>query len=213
MKAKKLAEGNLTRAELAATCGVSKSTIRRWEEKGKIKPRIDERGVHRFPVEDVRALIGDRPVKRLPQARTYLPTAANASGELAAEIFSHLDKGMHPVDIVQKVPVNPDVLEGLITRYLRWRKGAVLTGVQVAAMSKAMGVELVGPGIDFIRRVQEVMKYFRRPCVGCKRGRPRYCAGCVSAREERLREKRTEGLVEETRRDERADRAHEREGG
>jgi hypothetical protein len=185
----KQGEEDLTREELAKTCGVSKSTIRRWEKQGKVKPRINERGVHLFRLDDVRELVGDKPIKRLAQARTYVPSAANVDGDRAAEVFEVLDRRIHPVEIVRKLHIHPDVLDGFLSRWIRWRRAHVLTPDEVRLMTKAIGVRLVGPGIDFIAQVQKALKYFRRPCVSCNRGRPAYCSSCRREKEERLEEK------------------------
>lgn len=63
----------LTRAEMAKALGKSKTTIRRWEASGKLRPTVNEHGVHLFRVADAKALNGGAPVRALGQARAYVP--------------------------------------------------------------------------------------------------------------------------------------------
>ena len=46
----------LTRAELAKAIKKSKTTIRRWEDQGKLKPIMNERGVRLYRVSDVKSI-------------------------------------------------------------------------------------------------------------------------------------------------------------
>jgi hypothetical protein len=62
-------EGMLTRAEMSKALGMSKTTLRRWEDKGKLKPIVDPAGVHLFRKQDALALNGGK----LPDVNYELP--------------------------------------------------------------------------------------------------------------------------------------------
>lgn len=64
-------EGYVTRAELARAAKKGKTTIRRWEKEGKIKPIIGPGGVRLFRVEDVKRLTGVESIEPLARARAY----------------------------------------------------------------------------------------------------------------------------------------------
>ncbi|MCW5831681.1 MAG: MerR family transcriptional regulator [Labilithrix sp.] len=113
----------ITRGELCRAANVSKSTIRRWEEKGLLHPIIDEHGVRLFRVADVQALTGKKPVVHLPKARALVPSAATARGELAADVFERLDRGVEGADIVKELRVHPDVVSGFMARWEQLRGG------------------------------------------------------------------------------------------
>lgn len=97
----------LTRAEMCKARGISKTTLRRWEDAGKVKPVVGHRGFHLYRQEDARSANGGKPIERLLKARALVPSAANAGGELAAEIFDRLDRHIEPADIVKELRVHP----------------------------------------------------------------------------------------------------------
>jgi DNA-binding transcriptional MerR regulator len=45
-----------TRGEVCAALGIPKTTLRRWEVMGKVKPRRNERGIWLYTEADVRKL-------------------------------------------------------------------------------------------------------------------------------------------------------------
>lgn len=165
----------LTREELAQTCGVSKSTIRRWEEKGVVHPRVNERGVRLFDLDDCAAVIGDRPIVRLPQARTHVPSAANSGGDLAAAIFELLDAGKTPVAIVRELRAHPDVVDGFVAYWLHWRKAVIFTTTFVGKLARLLHIEPTRDPAELLRRIETVVG---GSCSTCKENRARFCRIC-----------------------------------
>ena len=73
-------------------------------------------------------------------ARPYVPSAADAGGDLAAKIYKLLDQGMQPLDIVGELRAHRDVVDGFADRWVRGRKAIVLTRGAVVAIAQAVGV-------------------------------------------------------------------------
>lgn len=191
----------LTRAEMAKALGKSKTTIRRWEASGKLRPTVNEHGVHLFRVADAKALNGGAPVRALGQARAYVPSAARVDGELAAEIFERLERRESPVHIVTACRVHPDVVEGMVVRWARLQKGIFVDGIQVRAILAALKLHRARDADDLVRRVQrhvereaKCMACHARPPTRCHAAMSGGCSACsrsTASRSKRTRRKTT----------------------
>ena len=175
----------LTRAELAKAIKKSKTTIRRWEDQGKLKPIINERGVRLYRVSDVKSIDASAVIEPLPQARAHVLTAAQASGDLAAEVFARLERGESAVKIVAELRVHPDVVDGLMKRWARFKRAIFLSREDIYAIEDALELRVreftAECLVDRIRRTAERLA----KCVRCKKERPYMCSTCVSDRIER----------------------------
>lgn len=179
----------LTRAEMSKTLGISKTTLRRWEDKGKLKPIVDPAGVHLFRKQDALALNGGKPIERLPKARALVPSAANAGGELAAEIYDRLDRQVHPVDIVKELRVHPDVVNGFASLWSTMRNVLMVPSDERVALERLLRMNGVGKGPDLVGNVKKALANARTPCRGCEESRPIYCKDCVNQHVARVKKK------------------------
>jgi hypothetical protein len=107
----------LGRAQAAQLLGVSKSTLRRMEGE-QLMPVVGPKNVRLFHEEQIRSLVVTR---RAEVASTH------PSGDLAADAFELFDAGLHPVDVVKKLRVEPSLIESLHQRWSAWRGMLVLS--------------------------------------------------------------------------------------
>jgi hypothetical protein len=74
--------------------------------------------VHFFDVAEVEAVFArNRAANRAPVA---------SDGEIAADVFTLLDDGVNPVDVVKRTRIAPDVVEHLQTQWARMRQALLL---------------------------------------------------------------------------------------
>ena len=185
MKKRRYGDDLYTRAELAKAIKKSKTTIRRWEDQGKLKPTINERGVRLYRASDITSIDASAVIEPLLQARAHVQTAAEAGGALSSEVFARLERGEGGVKIVTDLRVHPDVGEGLMKRWARFKRAIFLSREDIYAIEDALEMrvrELTAEClVDRIRRTAERMA----KCARCKKERPYICSTCVSARIER----------------------------
>jgi transcriptional regulator with XRE-family HTH domain len=182
MKRRLYGDDLLTRAELAKAIGKSKTTIRRWEAEGKLQPLVNERGVRLFRAADAKTINPQASAEALPQARAHVQTAAQADGDLAAEVFARLERGVGAVKIVTELRVTPDVVDGLLKRWARFREGIVLAREDVIALENNLGFRLRRLTAECF--VETSRKHAERlaKCMHCKKEEPRMCSSCVADR-------------------------------
>ncbi len=98
-----------TRREAASHLGVSVATVRRMEG-GRLHPVIDEQGVRRFAITEVRTLRVERFEDGSARHR--------GDGDVAAHVFELLRLGRDLRDIVITARVHPRVVRELYTEWL-----------------------------------------------------------------------------------------------
>ena len=98
-----------TRGEVAKHLGVSVSTIRRMEGRA-LHPAVDEQGVRRFEVAEVRAVYEERVHRPL--------TKRDSEGETASRVFELLKRGAGPREVVVSAKVHPRVVRELYAEWL-----------------------------------------------------------------------------------------------
>ena len=118
----------LRRTEAARLLDMSVSTLRRREGEV-LHPIVGENGVHLFDEAQVRS------VSITLRGREAIG-ALGGSGETAAEVFTLLDEGEHPVDIVKRLRLSPDVVTALHGQWARMRGGFVVTADEAAELSR-----------------------------------------------------------------------------
>lgn len=94
----------LKRSEAARLLGVS--TLRR-REGDVLKPLVGADGVHLFDEAEVRAVCVTL------RGRATLGALGPSAGDTAADVFTLLDDGVHPVEIVKRLHLTPDVVNAL----------------------------------------------------------------------------------------------------
>jgi hypothetical protein len=106
----------LKRSEAARLLGVSVSTLRR-REGDLVQPVVDARGVHRFVESELRA------VMVTVRHREAVERLGPSGGDVAAEVFTLLDEGAHPTEIVKRLRLVPDVVVALHEQWARMQGG------------------------------------------------------------------------------------------
>jgi hypothetical protein len=96
------------RAQAARLLGVSKSTLRRMEGEA-LTPVVGPKNVRLFHEEQIQSMVVTR--------RSEIRASTRVTGEIAATVFELFDESMHPVDVVKRLRLEPDLIEGL---YQRW---------------------------------------------------------------------------------------------
>ncbi len=124
---------------------------------------------------------------RLAKARALVPSAANANGDVAAEIFDRLDRAVHPVEIVKELRVHPDVVNGFVAQWAAMRKATSLTADEGRAVARALGVIGVLPGSQLEANIKRAIGRARSICRGCEENRATQCDECVTHRLRRIR--------------------------
>jgi hypothetical protein len=113
----------LKRREAAQVLEMSESTFRRRVEGKLLVPQIGADGIRRYPENLVRRLIVER--------RTAEPTADAYDGATAARVFDLLERGVHPVQVVQEAQIHPHAVAAIHGSFAELRDG-YLVPAQIA---------------------------------------------------------------------------------
>jgi hypothetical protein len=139
---------------------------------------------------ETRLTLAAEPVVRLQQAKPYVPSAANASGALAAEIFTRLDRGERVNKIVKELRVHPDVVLGIGSTWARVEKGLFLRSRHIIALANALRVRPTRDADELMDRLAHAVGELQRACCMCESRRPVYCFKCTRTRVEQARQAR-----------------------
>lgn len=173
-------DGFLTRAEMAKTLGIGKTTLCAWERAGKTRPIKNAKGHFLYPPEEVARLAGGKPIEHLPKARASVSSSAKADGEIAADVFDRLDRGMHVVDIVKELRVAPEAVEALVDHWARLRGIMLVTAEDRRALSSC-GVGAVVSGAELVEHVTRCVARAPAACRSCETSIAAFCQECVNA--------------------------------
>ena len=169
----------IKRAEAARLLGVSVSTLRR-REGAELKPIVDADGVHMFDESEVRS------VMVTVRHRQSVHALGASSGDVAAEVFTLLDAGMHPVEIVKQLRVAPDAVVALHEQWATMRGGFLVSAEQAVelrqlvrsrstATSAAVAFAQVDDRIDALTR----MRSGSAKCYACGTATASVCEACI----------------------------------
>lgn len=161
----------LKRRETARELGVSESTVRRMEG-ATLTPIVGADGVHRFREEQVR---------ELTIRRVHLGPADPSSynGALAAEVFSLLDDGLTPIEIVKRTKQDPRAIAALRVQYAALQGGFVVTSAdlsEIEALPWLMGSFPVESGAQLVENLRSSAP---DACTICKLHDPKVCPPCA----------------------------------
>lgn len=181
------------RAAAARLLGVSKSTLRRMEG-DRLTPVVGPKNVRLFREEEIQSMTVTR--------RSVLGLAPRATGEVAADVFELFDQSVHAVDVVKRLRLEPDLVEGLHQRWCKMRGLLVLSDASARALHRmlhdnpseprpANEAELLALAEKWVR--DESL----RRCEQCRNESAAFCRTC--ARAWGLRAARNHALVERTR--------------
>jgi hypothetical protein len=110
----------IKRSEAARMLGVSVSTLRR-REGNLVNPIIGPDGIRLFDEAEVRS------VSITVRQQQSISAIGPRGGDVAAEVFTLLDDGVHGVEIVKRLRLPPDVVVALQAQWAGMRGGFVVT--------------------------------------------------------------------------------------
>jgi hypothetical protein len=171
--------GNLLRrAEAARLLGVSVSTLRRSEGE-LIKPIVGPDGVHLFEESEIRSVMVTR-------RRRLGSDAVATNGGVAADVFELLDANVHPVDIVKRLRLPPDVVITLRDQWTQMRGGFVVTKEEADMLSALTGTSVAKSGRDLVGQVSrdqdkrtQAAELATPTCRLCAQKPSCVCAACL----------------------------------
>jgi len=138
------------RSQAARLLGVSKSTVRRMEGQG-LTPVVGPNNTHLFHEEQVQSLIVTR--------RSETGSPSRVTGDIAADAFRLLDEGLHPVDVVKRLRLEPDLVEALHLNWSRMRGQLVLSADGITSLHRLIcgdeGEKRPGTESDLVAIVQK----------------------------------------------------------
>lgn len=159
----------LKRSETARRLGVSTTTLRRMEGRV-LTPEIGPDGVHRFRESHVRELV---------MQRETAPSPERYDGAMAAQVFELLDQGVHPVDVVKQLALDPRAVEAIHEQWASMRGAFVVTGEvarRIEAIPWIFGMRPMRTGKDLLFNLEAVDS---RICERCHDAVATLCAQCV----------------------------------
>ena len=170
----------LKRTEAARMLGVSVSTLRRREGE-LINPVVGPGGVHLFDEAEVRS------TQVTIRRRQAVGSIGPALGETAAEVFTLLDEKVHPIEIVKRLKLAPDVVESLQEQWTHLKGGFVVyeqeaqdLAIHSRGVRAKSGHELAE---QINARLQSLLRRHNSPtCRICGESAACYCEKCVSER-------------------------------
>lgn len=162
----------LTRGEAARVLGISKSSLRR-REGNLLHPVKGPRGVHLFDETELRAVVvrHSRGVRADP----------GIDGEIAAEVFDRLDRGIHPVDIVKEIRLEPSRVEQLQSQWARMRDGFVVTSEERQEL-ESLPLNGAFPIASAATLVANIRESLGQNCADCEERAAAICLRCARAR-------------------------------
>ena len=168
----------MKRAEAARVLGMSVSSLRRREGE-LIKPIVGPDGVHMFDEAQVRA------VTVTLRGRATLAAMGPSAGETAADVFTLLDDGVHPVEIVKRLRLTPDVVVALQDQWSRMR-GGFTVGPEHAAdlgrLARSRAPTTASAAVAALRARVETLLRMRQgsaSCWACGHQTASICEACV----------------------------------
>jgi hypothetical protein len=174
--------GSLTRSKVARRLGVSVTTLRRMEGT-LLHPQTGEGGVRMFDAEEVEAAV----IRVRRRERPEEPE----TGAVAAEVFTLFDEGVHPVDVIKKLLLAPNVVESLHVQWTRMRGHLVIpVEIRLQLESDLVG-DRPGPGgweIDSPTALRKKIVELLAPqaCNRCQDKPASFCRECAKTIGSRL---------------------------
>jgi hypothetical protein len=165
------------RAQAARLLGVSKSTLRRMEGDA-LTPVVGPKNVRLFHEEQIQSMVVTR--------RSEIGASTRVTGDIAATVFELFDDSMHPVDVVKRLRLEPDLIEGLHQRWRRLRGMLVLSEESTATVHRMLGEgDESPPPKDEAELVSLVQRWVRdescRQCEQCRSESAEFCRTCAKA--------------------------------
>jgi hypothetical protein len=172
------ASGKLVkRAEAARMLGMSVSTLRRQEGR-LVSPIVGPDGVHLFDESEIRS------VSVTVRHKQAIASSGPAAGEIAAEVFTLLDERVHPVEIVKRLQLTPQVVVDLHEQWAQMRGGLVLNSDEVRDLAGSTRAPRAVSGRDLVGRVRTRVDALLRlkgspACRFCRENAACACERCI----------------------------------
>lgn len=167
----------LKRSEAARMLGVSVSTLRRREGE-LIRPVVDANGIHRFAESELKA------VMVTVRHRQAISSMGPSAGDVAADVFTLLDDGHHPAEIVKQLRLPPDVVVALHDQWARMHEAFVVNkedADEIARHARARRAKSAAEAVAQISsRVATLLRLGGSPqCRFCRDNSSCVCEPCV----------------------------------
>lgn len=168
----------LKRTEAARLLGMSVSTLRRREGEV-LNPIVGEGGVHLFDEAEVRA------VMITMRGKSALAAMGPSSGLIASEVFTLLDEDVHPVEIVKRLRLAPEVVTALRKQWIEMRGGFTVSREQTlefGGIARSGAPSTAVAALASIRRRVETLTRMRSGsarCDACYDSTASMCEACV----------------------------------
>jgi hypothetical protein len=172
----------LTRADVAALMGISPSTVVRRERAGLLRAQVVD-GVHVFDETEVKHTITTL------RHRTAISALGGAAGDVAALVFTELDAGATPIEIVKRHAVAPTAVKALVAQYREFRDEVTISREELASLrNQAAERSRSAEGVHPSRPVK---------CMGCDgEQRVRACAACLVSERADIERQHKDGVEE-----------------
>lgn len=170
--------GMLTRAQMAARCGVTVAEIKRRERVGLTVPATcNEKGWHLYSAEQVEQVRNCTTLSS-KQKRLAEHESATYSGEEAAAVFVEIDSGRSLAECVKKLSLHPRVVERIAGARSQLESGVFISGETMAVIN-----ELPLDGTFPIKTSGELLDVLRAcsssRCKRCVKRAPVLCKSCA----------------------------------
>lgn len=153
----------IRRTEAARMLKMSVSTLRRYEHQR--HPTVGPDGVHLFDEVELRS------AAITISRRRAIATMGASAGDVAADVFTLLDGGTHPVEIVKQLRVAPDVVAALLEQWTQMRGGFFVSkdeAFELGCISRRHQPRTAGAAIADLRRYVEQLKQSKRGSTQCQ---------------------------------------------
>ncbi len=156
-----------------------------------LTPVVGPKNVRLFHEEQIRSMV----ITRRSEIAASRPT-----GDIAADVFALFDDSVHPVDVVKRLRLEPDLVEGLHQRWCRLRGILVLSEASTTTLYRMLCDDETTSRprneVDLLAIARQwVQEQSLRHCVQCGTENAQFCRAC--AKKWGLRAARKENLAQQ----------------
>jgi excisionase family DNA binding protein len=163
----------LSRREAAEVLGVDERTVRRMAADGRLTTVLGTGGSRRFRAEEVREITIHRRVSNT------LTLGDSAAGETAATLFTLFDQGVHPVEAVKRLRLDPRAVSAFYREWAELRGGLFIPERVLREMTARF--HLSAPLRDASHLLKDLERMWPKArCTECGQEEPTTCAECTA---------------------------------
>lgn len=163
----------IRRTQAARMLNVSVSTLRRYEDE--LHPIIGPKGVRMF--DEITLRSAAITLKR----RRVFEAAGPGAGDTAADVFTLLDDGVSPTEIVKRLRVAPDLVAALQGQWAEMRGGFVVSkdeALELAVSARRHPAQTAVGVISDVRRYVNLLKQSKQGAAQCQYCRQQTACSC-----------------------------------